>query len=138
MQETLLWAEESPHALGVAFYGATYEDTADPKRFKVVCYAGNVVGVVSEPPSFRLSVEEAAVQIGECDCPTVSASDIFENLEQTMAEAELSAELDEFAGVETKDPHYENLPLLVGTEIILRFDRLGANIVSGKTHGWLA
>lgn len=131
MRDTLEWAAMTRSAMQVSFYGEVYENTSDTLRFTVACYSGRVVGITIEPPSFTLSVEDAALQIAECSCPSLDPNDIFDNPEQLLLEEELSSELDVLVGAETQDPHYEAQPHLIGSTISIRFDRLGSNIVSG-------
>ncbi|MGB4759077.1 MAG: hypothetical protein WBP26_03385 [Candidatus Saccharimonadales bacterium] len=135
MRDAMIWAEAVPYASGLQFIGDTYEATNDPARFSVIGLAGKVTGIIAEPPSFTLLVDDANVQTDACDCPGFDPGEIFTNFEQVLANAELSRELDEFAGAETKDPHRKDLPHLVGTEKTVRFDRLGCYIVTGTIPG---
>ena len=126
MIETLAEVKEMPFTRGLMFSGEVLRDTEDPDAFKVESYCGRIIGASTiEPPTFTLAVDEAWVSIGECDCPEADLDIVFDDFEQAMAETQLSIELDELAGVETQDPHLEPLPITLGEEIDIRFDRLG-------------
>lgn len=125
MAETLSEVGEMPHINGVSFTGEVLRDTDDPKRFQVASYSGRVTSMVVEPPSFNLLVNEAWLQIAECDCPETDVDMVFDDFEQAMEEAKIAQDLDEFAGAPTQDPHLEPILLESNTEITIRFDRLG-------------
>ena len=131
MAETLSWAMETPYIEGLNFTGEVYKDTDTPNQFEVLGYTGLVTSIITEPPSFNLLVREAWQQVAECDCPGGSFDDIFDAFELAMEEAQLSEELDQFAGAETKDPHFEEVSLAANSEVTIRFDRLGAYGVNG-------
>ena len=131
MAETLSWAMVTPYIKGLNFTGEVYKDTDSPTQFKVLSYTGLVTSIISEPPSFNVLVSEACQQVAECDCPGGSFDKIFEDFGLAMEEAQLSAELDQLAGTETKDPHFVEVSLPAKSEITIRFDRLGAYGVNG-------
>lgn len=115
------------------FSGEVYVDTDDPQRFKVALYSGKVVRIsLQQPPSFTIRAEIAEQQIASCDCKGSAVDDVFDDLPQVMLEMQLSDDLDKFAGTEWQDPHYEPLPLEPGTEVTVRFDRLGGYGVVGR------
>lgn len=99
-------------------------DTDEPGRYGFRSYGGVVLGLIAEPPSITLMLEEAEVQTAACDC---AYSDInpLSDFELSRAASKLSAELDAFAGTETKDPHFDDLPEEIGSVITIRFDHIG-------------
>ncbi len=131
ISETLSFGFDAPHLRGTSFVGEVYYETDEPERFKVLGYQGLITSVVPEPASFNILVEEAWQQTAQCDCPGPDVDDIFEDFERAMEEAQISQDLDNFARTPTQDPHYETLPHLVGIEVTIRFDRLGAYGISG-------
>jgi hypothetical protein len=134
MAETLLEIADMPRIAGLVFTCEVLCDTDDPQRFRVAGYSGLITSMVVEPPSLNLLVEEGWWQIAECDCPEADVDLIFDDFEQAMEEAQISADLEEFAGAPTEDPHYEPIFLEPNTEITIRFDRLGWYGVAGKMN----
>lgn len=127
MAESLAGIQGMPYAKGLQFSGEVLCPTEDPERFEVTGLHGRVTSMTTEPPAFNLLLEEACVMTGPCDCPdpTPDLDLIFEDFGQALAEAQIAADCEEFAGVPTQDPHVEAIAIAKNTEVTVRFDRLG-------------
>lgn len=125
MHEILSFTFNAAHLQAASFIGEVFDETDNPNQFKVLNYQGLISGIVLDTSSFNVFLDGAWQQTALCDCGGPNVEEIFENYEQAMLEAQISQDLDNFAGTPTKDPHYEPLPSLVGTEVTIHFDRLG-------------
>ncbi len=109
---------------------STMHDSETPGRYLREIYSGDILGLIAKPPSVIIEVHDASVQTAECACD-YSGTDPIEDYELAMGEATLSSELDEIAGVETKDPHWDDIPEVIGSVITVPLDRVAWFGLSG-------